>query len=216
MIKVKQFVFNAFGVNTYVVWDSDSRKAIVVDPGMASQAEQHFFDTYISENSLEVTQVVNTHMHVDHCIGNYYVANKYGTKVAASQDDAFLGARVAQQAQMFGMPTESTPKDVGANVTLVDGDVIRAGNLELHILAVPGHSPGSIALYSPAGKFVIVGDALFRGAIGRTDLPGGDFDTLIKSIKDKLYTLPDDTRVLAGHEASTTIGAEKASNPYTW
>ncbi len=215
MIKVKQFVFNPFAINTYVIWDTEHRQAFVVDPGMTNAREQAEFDDYIMQNQLTVSQVVNTHLHIDHCIGNAYVVNKYGAPVAASEDDSFLGGRVREQARMFGMSFEDVRNVDSIDVPLHAGDTLKAGDVELKVLQVPGHSPGSVALYCEAGKFVIVGDALFKGAIGRTDLPGGDFNTLINSIKTQLYTLPDDTRVLSGHEGSTSIGREKLSNPYT-
>lgn len=214
MIKVKQFVFNPFAENTYLVWDTDSREGLVVDPGMVSDREKETFERYISDNGISLKNIVNTHLHVDHCIGNDWVRTRFGARAAAAPEDAFLGQRVRQQAAMFGVPMGQAAEPV-IDVPLHDGDTITCGTIEFKVLAVPGHSPGSIALYCPEGKFVIVGDALFEGAIGRTDLPGGDIQTLLNSIRTKLYTLPGDTRVLSGHEGHTTIAREMATNPYT-
>lgn len=212
-MQVKRFTFNPFGESTYIVWDSVSRDAVVVDPGMSTPAEQAQFDRFVTDNKLNVRQIINTHMHLDHCWGDNYVRDRYGVKVAANIDDDFLGSRAAEQAAMFGMPGDAF-KPVAIDVSLVDGDSIAVGDSNLYVLQVPGHSPGSIALYSPSDDFVIVGDALFRGAIGRTDLPGGSYNTLADSIHTKLFTLPDSTIVYPGHEETTTIGREKASNPY--
>lgn len=212
MLKIKQFAFGPFGVNTYVVSDKDTRDAIVVDPGMSNSREQALLDNYITSEGLNVNQIVNTHLHIDHCLGDNYVRGRYGVKVAANVDDSFLG-NIGQQARMFGLsvPDDST---VTIDVPLNDGDTITVGNSTLEVRTAPGHSPGSIVLYSPDGKFAIVGDVLFRGSIGRTDLPGGDHATLLASIRDKLLTLPDDTLVLPGHDMSTTIAAERKSNPF--
>lgn len=215
MIKIKNFVFNPFGVNTYVISDTDTGEAIVVDPGMINSREHTSLDNYIAENGLKIQQIVNTHLHLDHCFGDNYVRDKYGVKVAANVNDAPLGSGIAQQARSFGMCIpEGQDFDVSIDVPLNEGDVINIGPYKLHVIEIPGHSAGSIALYCPEGKFVIVGDALFRGAVGRTDLPGGDFNTLASSIRNKLYTLPDDTKVLAGHDMPTDIGTEKKNNPY--
>lgn len=212
-MKIKRFVFNPFGESTYLVWDDATGAGAVVDPGMASNAEKGVFDRFVADNNIKIDQIINTHLHLDHCWGNNYVSARYGAKVAAHPQDAFLGQRAAQQAVMFGMPSQDVaPKAI--DVPLADGDTIHIGSGELKVLHVPGHSPGSIALYDAADGWVIVGDALFNGAIGRTDLPGGDHRTLIGSIRSKLFTLPDSTVVYPGHEATTTIGREKASNPY--
>lgn len=212
-MEIKKFVFNPFGVSTYIVWDPATSDGIVVDPGMSNAQENSLFDQFIEQHGIQLQQVVATHLHIDHCWGSNYVTGKYGVKVAASVADAFLGERAVQQALMFGLGHGAfTP--VHIDVDLHDGDIIHVGSGELTVLAVPGHSPGSIALYDKADGWVIAGDALFRGAIGRTDLPGGDYRTLIASIGRKLLTLPDTTKVYPGHEAATTIGAEKATNPY--
>lgn len=216
MLKIKQFVFNPFGVSTFIIYDTDTLDAITVDPGMTDDSERYLFDTFIETNKLKLRQIVNTHMHLDHCFGDNYVRDRYGVKIAANPADAALGHGLAAQARMFGMILpENETGDVEIDTPVAGGDKIKVGNYDLEVLDVPGHSPGSIALYSHNGHFAIVGDALFRGAIGRTDLPGGNHSTLLDSIRTKLYTLPDETMVLPGHEAHTTIGNEKASNPYT-
>lgn len=214
MLKVKQFVFNPFGVSTFIIYDSESKAAIAIDPGMLNSAEQKEFDSYIAENNLKLTQIVNTHLHLDHCFGNNYVRDKYGIKVAAHPDDAFLGNSLAEQASRFGIRLTGNDTKVGIDIELKDGDSIKVGAHTLKVLHVPGHSPGSIALYCAEGGFVIAGDVLFKGSIGRTDLQGGNLDTLLDSIHSRLMTLPDSTNVLPGHDRFTTIGAERATNPY--
>lgn len=214
MLKVKQFVFNPFGVSTFIIYDSESKAAIAIDPGMLNSAEQKEFDSYIAENNLKLTQIVNTHLHLDHCFGNNYVRDKYGIKVAAHPDDAFLGNSLVEQASRFGIRLTGNDTKAGIDIELKDGDNIKVGAHMLKVLHVPGHSPGSIALYSAEGGFVIGGDVLFKGSIGRTDLQGGNLDTLLDSIHSRLMTLPDSTNVLPGHDRFTTIGAERATNPY--
>lgn len=213
MITVKQFAFNPFGVSTFVVYDPDSGDAVVVDPGMVSDAERRRFETFIDEQHLKPMQIVNTHLHVDHCIGNNWVSGRYGVETSANRADAFLGERVAQQAASFGMSFDDMD-GVKIDHDLKDGDIVKVGRYNLHVLEVPGHSPGGIALYSPDGGWVICGDSLFRGSIGRTDLPGGDHATLVSAVKAKLLTLPPQTMALPGHDRPTTIGEEKDRNPY--
>ncbi|MCM1033085.1 MAG: MBL fold metallo-hydrolase [Odoribacter sp.] len=213
MLSIKQFIFNPFGEATYIIYDQKSSDAIVVDPGMVEKAENTRFDKFIEDNNLNITGIINTHLHLDHCFGNNYVKNKYGVPVRAHIADAPLGQNITSQAARFGLPIHSG-EPVTIDVPLNQGDTIPLGKDVLHVLHVPGHSPGGIALYSPTGKFVIAGDSLFKGSIGRTDLPGGDHATLIKAVTDKLLTLPDDTLVLSGHGEPTTIGDEKASNPF--
>ncbi len=214
MLKIKQFVFNPFGVSSFIIYDSESKAAIAIDPGMLNSAEQKEFDSYIAENNLKLTQIVNTHLHLDHCFGNNYVRDKYGIKVAAHPDDAFLGNSLAEQASRFGIRLTGIDTKAGIDIELKDGDNIEVGAHTLKVLHVPGHSPGSIALYCAEGDFVIAGDVLFKGSIGRTDLQGGNLDTLLDSIHSRLMTLPDSTNVLPGHDRFTTIGAERATNPY--
>lgn len=211
-MKLVKFGFSLFGINTYVVVDEATKKCAVVDPGMIEPEEENALVNYIERNGLTVTHVINTHLHVDHAVGDKFVADKFKVPVLGHKSDETLGARMQQQAMMFGMQEKLDA--VSLTSYLEDGDKVKVGDGELDVLHVPGHSPGSIALYDPEGKYVIVGDALFDGSIGRTDLPGGDFRTLINSIRSKLLTLPDDTTVYPGHGPATTIGREKKYNPY--
>ncbi len=211
-MKLVKFGFSLFGINTYVVVDEATKKCAVVDPGMIEPEEENALVNYIERNGLTVTHVINTHLHVDHAVGDKFVADKFKVPVLGHKSDETLGARMQQQAMMFGMREKLDA--VSLTSYLEDGDKVKVGEGELDVLHVPGHSPGSIALYDPEGKYVIVGDALFDGSIGRTDLPGGDLGTLINSIRSKLLTLPDDTTVYPGHGPATTIGREKKYNPY--
>lgn len=212
MIEVKRLVFSPFGENTYIVYDTISRDAIVIDPGMMSAKEQHLFDDTVAKLNINLTLIVNTHMHVDHCAGNNYIRTKYNINVSASTEDKFLATRVGQQARQFGLFDADIDDIVEINSNLNDGDIITLGEHKILILTTPGHSPGSISLYIPDAEILFSGDTLFHGSVGRTDLPGGDFDTLVDSIKSKLYTLPSNTVVLPGHEAPTTIGQEQRFN----
>lgn len=214
MLKVKQFTFNPFGESTFVVSDEATGEALVVDPGMTGPAEQRRLDNYISDNGLKVTGVVNTHMHLDHCFGDSYVRDRYGVKVHAHPADAPLGQSLGEQARRFGMVGAGVDEAMPIDVPLSDGDTIALGDDRLEVLHVPGHSPGGIALYSPSGRFVLAGDSLFAGSVGRTDLPDGDMPTLLDAVRDKLLNLPDDTLVLPGHGEPTTVGRERRSNPF--
>ena len=212
MLHIKQFVFNAFGESTYLVFNPDTLDAIVVDAGMGTPEELDEFDRYIASKHLKLRGIVNTHLHLDHCFGANYVKDKYGVPVSAHVADEFLGNDIDEQARRFGIRLKD--KDVMIDAPLSEGDTIQIGDDALEVIHTPGHSPGGICLYSPDGKFLLSGDTLFQGSIGRTDLPGGNHAQLLASVKKKLFTLPDDTLVLPGHGPSTTIGAEKATNPF--
>lgn len=212
-MRIQRFEFNLFGVNTYLLWDETTRQAAVIDPGMQTDAEAMFLDQAIAEKGLNVIHVINTHLHIDHTLGNDHIMARYKVPLEAHQADAILGQGRAEQARMFHLRIP-TPSPLNIGVSLNDGDIINVGKDTLHVIHVPGHSQGSIALYCPESKFVITGDALFNSSIGRTDLPGGNQQQLISAIRSRLLTLPDDTIVYPGHGPSTTIGAEKHQNPY--
>lgn len=211
-MEVARFIFSLFGINTYVVYDPATLECAVIDPGMSSKREYDALDHFIGRKNLRVTHLINTHLHVDHAIGDAYVQKKYGLPLEAHPADAPLGARSAEQALMFGITERA--EAVTITSPLQDGEVIKIGNGVLHVIHVPGHSPGHIALYDKEDGFIIGGDILFQGSVGRTDLPGGNHNQLIEGIRKRLMTLPDDTIVYPGHGNETTIGLERAHNPF--
>ena len=211
-MKIVKFAFSLFGINTYAVYDPDTRKCAIIDPGMINAEEEEAVANFVRRNNLTVTNIINTHLHVDHAIGNRYAADLFKAPVLAHPDDFFLGKRLNHQAIAFGI--DQDVDNVSVTTELRDGDVIHIGDGELEVIHVPGHSPGSVALYDRKDGFVIVGDAMFAGSVGRTDLPGGDYSQLINSIKKKLMTLPPDTVVYPGHGPETTIRQEAATNPF--
>lgn len=212
MLRVKQFQFSMFGVNTYLAIDEATKETAVIDPAMTDPNEEKRFDVYVRDNGLKIIEIINTHLHLDHCFGENYVKDKYGVPVAAHLDDEPLAMNLDAQRAKFGLPPMGEKLHI--DVSLKDGDIIKIGNSELKVIHVPGHSPGGIALYYPEGNLLFSGDSLFKGSVGRTDLLGGNHAQLISSIKSKLMTLPEHTRVLPGHEGPTTIGDEKQYNPY--
>lgn len=204
-MKIVKFTFNMFGENCYLVYNSDSREAMIVDPGMLTEAERQVIDGFIADNKLRVKHIVNTHMHLDHCFGAIYAAQKYGIDLLAHPSDSPLGQNLTGQAAQFGIFDDHIA-DISTTKPLNDGDTLTLGNETVKVIHTPGHSPGGLSLYAPSDGWVITGDTLFAGGnIGRTDLPGGDYDTLINSIRTKLFTLPGDTTVLPGHGPASTI-----------
>jgi len=210
MIQIETHVFNSFQVNTYLVRDENGQ-CLVVDPAFYSPDETSKFDSYISENGLKITGQINTHGHVDHVLGVLHVKSNYNCPFRAHPGEESLVKNAPLMGDVFGLRVEPIP---GIDEILEDRQEISLGDYTLHALLVPGHSPGSLAFYSPEGKFVITGDALFQQSIGRTDLPGGDYDTLIHSIRTRLLTLPPETVVYPGHGAPSTIGEEARGNPF--
>ena len=207
---IKQFVFNAFSENTYIIYDSTG-SCIIIDPGCYDNHEKRELKNFIKVNGLTVKALVNTHCHVDHVLGNSFIKNEFGVKLMIHQEDVPTLKANEMVASIYGYP-DYEPCD--ADVFLEDGEIIRFGNSELEVLHVPGHSPGHIALVNRGEKICLSGDALFHQSIGRTDLPGGDYDVLIESIRTKLFALDDDVKVHCGHGPDTTIGYEKKYNPF--
>lgn len=211
-MKYHSFEFSLFGVNTYIVWDSVTRDCAIVDPSMTTEAEAAVVDGFISDNDLHPVHLINTHLHLDHTFGDEHIMARYGLVLEAHPDDAFLGSTRQSQADMFHLPLELPP--IAAGRDLRGGDAVKVGEGCFKVLEVPGHSPGSIALYDADGGFVLTGDALFAGSIGRTDLPRGNHAQLVESISSRLMTLPADTVVLPGHGPSSTVAEEQRYNPY--
>jgi glyoxylase-like metal-dependent hydrolase (beta-lactamase superfamily II) len=210
MITVKIFVFNPFQENTYVLYDQ-SGECIVVDAGNSTQEENKQLISFLEEESLKPVQLINTHGHIDHIFGNTWFYKEYGmkTKVHRSDEPIIRGAK--EHGYLFGINMD-TPPPVGKY--LEDDELISFGQSSLKSIHIPGHSPGSLVFYSKEDAFVIVGDVLFQGGIGRTDLPGGDYTTLINGILNKLFTLDDEVVVYPGHGPDTTIGKERKFNPF--
>lgn len=210
MITVEKFMVNPLGENSYILSD-ESGECIFIDPGFYYEEEYNEVRTYIAEKKLNPVKIINTHCHFDHIMGVEFIRKEYNVPFYGHAEDAFLIERSMSQAQMFGMEMGTVgPLDQLLN----EGEKVQFGNSELEIIHVPGHSPGHLVFYSPKDKFIIAGDVLFYGSIGRTDLPGGDYNTLISGIKNKLFILPDDTKVYSGHGPETTLGFEKSSNPF--
>lgn len=210
MIKVQTFTFNAFQENTYVLYD-DTKECVIIDPGCYEKEEKEELTSFIEINNLKVIEILNTHCHVDHVLGNQFVKEYYKVKLTHHRLDESIHRAVKAYAPNYGffMYQEAT-----ADRYIEEGDKIRFGNTILDILFVPGHAPGHVAFYNKEEKICMAGDVLFYDSIGRTDLPGGDFETLIKSIHTKMFSLPDDMVVYPGHGPKTTIGREKKYNPF--
>lgn len=204
------FTFNAFQENTYVLYD-DSKECVIVDPGCNSAEEEAALTHFISTNQLVPVKLLNTHCHIDHVLGNKFVSDKYNLPLTSHKDEKPVLDANVMVANMYGISYTLSPS---ITAFLDEGDTIKFGNSELSVLFTPGHSPASISFFHKETKQLIAGDVLFKESIGRTDLPGGDFDTLINSIKSKYYPLGDNVIVYPGHGPSTTIGQEKSSNPF--
>ena len=208
---IKIFTFNPFQENTYLLFD-ETKEAVLIDARCITDTEKLTLKRFIDENDLTLKRLINTHLHLDHQFGNKFVTDTFGLLPEANQQDEFLLANVVAQARSFGFSVEEEAQPLGTYIN--EGDEIKFGNCSLKAIHVPGHSPGSLAFYSEKEGVVFAGDVLFRNSIGRTDLPYGDYATLILSITKKLLPLPDSTVVYCGHGPSTTIGSEKNSNPY--
>jgi hydroxyacylglutathione hydrolase len=200
-LDILSFALTPFVTNCFVLREGD--EALVVDPGDVSP------ELLVAIEGYRVNTIVNTHAHCDHCGGNAEILRRTGAALACHKDDIPLLEVIEQQGMMFGVPFPPSP---APDRLLEEGDTVTIGGIGLEVRHTPGHSPGHIVLVGDG--FVIGGDVLFEGSIGRTDLPGGNHGQLIESIRTKLFTLPDDTVVYSGHGRPTTIGRERLSNPY--
>ncbi len=210
MISVTSFTFSPIAENTYVLHSADGQAAII-DPGCYTQAERERLAGFVDEHNLEVTMLLQTHCHLDHVFGTKWVAEKWGLlpHMHRNEEQVFKFAPIS--GQMWGLPFDPYEGDT---IWLNEGDSLALGDGELQVLFAPGHAPGHVCFYNAADGYVVGGDVLFAGSIGRTDLPGGNFDVLIESIKTQLLTLPDDTIVYSGHGPATTVGHERKTNPF--
>lgn len=210
MIEIKTFTFNPFQVNTYVISDN-TNECIIIDAGCYNDEENNILSAYIKNKGMKPVRSINTHCHLDHILGNRFIKQQYDLDPEVHKEDHFLMDKAVEQATLFDLNIEPPPA-IGSFLNA--NDIIKFGESEMEILHIPGHSPGSLAFYNASQKFVIAGDVLFAGSIGRTDLPGGNHELLIKGIKEKLLCLDKDVVVYTGHGSDTTIGYEATTNFY--
>jgi hydroxyacylglutathione hydrolase len=211
MLKLKKFVFSPFMENTYIVWDSKTNETAIIDPGCVDHEEEKELSDFIESNDLSVKYLINTHCHIDHVFGNAYVKSTYDCEYWAPEKDEFLIGNMSEQAKMFGIQIKPSPNP---DKFIKDETVLTLGEIQPKFLFTPGHTPGEYSIYFEEDKICITGDVLFKEGIGRTDLWGGDYDTLIESIKTQLLTLPLETVIYPGHGEDSTIGDEIKLNPF--
>jgi len=210
MIQIQRLAFNPFQVNTYILWD-ETKECAIIDAGCYGQAEQDEITGFIKENGLKPVRLLNTHCHIDHITGMAFVSREYGLKPEAHMGGIEFIKHAKKTGIVYGFDNIET---IIPELPLKEGDIIRFGKAELEVTETPGHADGSVCFISHSDKFVITGDVLFSQSIGRTDFPTGDYDLLIKSIREKLLTLPPQYKVYPGHGPETTIGFESYSNPF--
>jgi glyoxylase-like metal-dependent hydrolase (beta-lactamase superfamily II) len=211
-MNVSQIEFNSYCVNTYLLAADRDNTAVVIDPACSNEAEFSHLKRVIEEKKLDVVCILLTHTHADHILGVNYVKDLFPDAQFLMHEEGLpLYENANDYSMVMGFKKREFPAPSGF---LSDGQVLKFSDIKLKVLYTPGHAPGSVCYYAMNDDFVFTGDVLFRNSIGRTDLPGGSLDTLLYSIKEKLFTLPDNTTVLAGHEGDTGIGLEKQNNPF--
>lgn len=209
MLNIKKFTFNPVGVNAYLLWDA-TREAVLIDPACFYQEEEETLSRFVEDKQLTIKHLLNTHGHFDHLMGNSFAQGKWNLITKIHPYDLPMVDQAGEFAKWFGLSLEQ-PREA---IALEPDAAITFGNTILKVIHVPGHSPGSVAYYHEADGILIVGDILFEGSVGRTDLPGGNHATLISGIKEKLLILDEEVKVYPGHGNATTIGREKWSNPF--
>lgn len=210
MLDIKHFVFNPISVNTYVIYN-ESKDCVIIDAGNSNSHEDNTLFNFIEKNQLKPLMLINTHAHIDHILGNSATAQKYGIPLAAHHDGNEYYKSAFAYATAFGMDYDKD-QTVYPTIELSDGQIINIGNDELRVIHTPGHAKGCCCFYCEKQAFVITGDTLFCRGVGRTDLPGGSYNELVDSIKNKLYKLPNETVCYCGHGEETTIGDERRNN----
>jgi glyoxylase-like metal-dependent hydrolase (beta-lactamase superfamily II) len=210
MMTIQQFTFNPLQENTYVIY-TEKGECCIIDPGCYSINERNELKNFIYEHQLRPKYLLNTHCHFDHLFGNKFIRDEYALSVHFHSKEKTVFDNAPMAGLMWGMPFEHYKGEV---IYIDEENTILLGSDKFEILFTPGHSPGSISFYCRDQEFVIGGDVLFKTGIGRTDLPGGNFEVLINSIQNKLFQLPDEVVVYPGHGPSTTIGYEKTHNPF--
>lgn len=211
-MKRKQFVFNMVSENTYLIWDDETKEAAVIDAGMFYDEEKTEFAHFVSSQGLNLRMVLQTHMHFDHIFGLSFLEEHYGIRPLFHAMDEKLYYSMPEMIRLLGLRnTLILPKASGF---VQDKEVIKLGNIEIHTIHTPGHTPGGVCYYIPTEGVLFSGDTLFRNSIGRTDLYGGDYNQEIRSIKERLFILPPNTTVFPGHGEQTTIGDEMSASAW--
>jgi glyoxylase-like metal-dependent hydrolase (beta-lactamase superfamily II) len=211
-MRVKQFIVNPFSMNCYVYFDDSSKDAVIIDPAVFSQSEKDNLLKFTDDNKLNVKYIINTHGHIDHILGNKFAKDNYNVPVYIHKKDEFMIAGANEQARFFGLDIPPPPP---ADEYADDETILKLGSCELNFLNTPGHSPGSICIIDHKNKNVFCGDLIFKNSVGRTDLQGGDMNTLLDSVKNKLFKICSDDYILfPGHMESTDIRSEKRSNQF--
>ena len=210
MLSIKSFEFSPIQENTYVLYN-EFNDCLFIDPGCYFDEERNELALFVEKNALKPKMLLNTHCHLDHVFGNKFISEKFDLTLQLHEGEVPVLQFAPTSGLMYNLPFDNY---TGPFEFLQEGDVLKLGTDELLVLFTPGHSPASVSFYCAAQGFLISGDVLFRQSIGRTDLPGGNYETLITNIKEKLLVLPDETVVYSGHGAPTTIGYEKRNNPY--
>jgi len=209
-MKIERFVNNTFAENTYLVYDTGTLDCAIIDPGCYSQEERTTLTSRIAALNLHPVLIANTHCHSDHILGVNFLKRTYGIPFAANAADQYLLNKADLYASVWGWHIDG---QITIDIDCAEGSVLKIGNSTLKCAATPGHTPGGMAFYSDDDKFIFTGDTLFRGTIGRTDLPGGDYDTIMASIRNRLMRFDSQYEVLPGHGESTSIAEEAAKNP---
>jgi len=210
MFQIKVFTFNPVQENTYILYN-EQNECIIIDPGCYFDAEKEELKSFISLHKLQPKILLNTHCHLDHVFGNKFIAEEYNLTLNTHLLEKEILQMAPASGLMFNLPFDNYQ---GEAIYLKEGDVVSLGNDKLEVIHAPGHSPGSICFYCEKQHFIIGGDVLFQRSIGRTDLPYGDQEELLRNIKGKLFKLPADVQVYPGHGNATTIGYEIKENPY--
>jgi glyoxylase-like metal-dependent hydrolase (beta-lactamase superfamily II) len=210
MLKIKSFVFSPIQENTYLLYN-EFNECLIIDPGCYFPEEKDELKAFITQSGIKPQMLLNTHCHLDHVFGNKFVAETYGLTLQLHENEKKLLDYAPTSGLMYNMPFDNYAGDY---IYLKEGDLVKLGEDELAVIEAPGHSPGHICFYCAKQHFIISGDVLFNRSIGRTDLPGGNHQTLLKNIREKLFVLPDETVVYSGHGEETTIGEEKRHNPF--
>ena len=209
-VNIKTFILNPFQENTFVIWDQ-TLECVIIDAGNYSAAEDRTLSEFITEHKLKPVMALNTHGHVDHILGVDYVTRRFDIPFALHGGDSFLVSSAVESGKLYGFEVHETPE---IKIDLNGMEQVSFGNTTLQIIHTPGHTPGHVCIYEPQSKSLFTGDTLFKGSIGRTDLPGGDYSWIMQSILEKIIPLGGDVKIYPGHGPASTIGHEMLHNPF--